>query len=171
MRVGEVYKLKGTSFLPIKNEHRKTPDVEKIADVKHGDKKITLNPGDFVLVKTIEKVNVCVKKVKTREGKDEFLLQKIVIEEGQEPVFLMLDSYPRSTLQRSGIYFMGTKTDPGYHGELTFALANVGNSSFELELGARIANLVFKQVVGDINPYEGPWQEGRVSTENFEKKK
>ena len=42
LRVGEVYKLKGTCFLPIKNEHRKTPDMEKIADVKHGDKKLDL---------------------------------------------------------------------------------------------------------------------------------
>ncbi len=64
--------------------------------------KIMLKPGDFVLAKTIEKVNVPTKKV--------------VIE----------------------------------------------------ELGARIANLVFKQVDGDVNPYKGPWQGGRVSTGNFE---
>jgi len=152
--VGEVYKLRGASFLGV--EKRETPEVEKIADVKHGDK-IVLNPGDFVLVKTMEKVNVPASKV--------------VIEEGQEPVFLMLDVYPRSTLQRCGIYFMGTKTDPGYFGELTFALLNVGNSAFELELGARIANLVFKQVVGDVRSYEGQWKGGRVSTGGFEKQK
>jgi len=84
----------------------------------------------------------------------------------------MLDVYPRSTLQRCGIYFMGTKIDPGYYGELTFALANVGGSTFELELGARIANLVFKQVKGDIyRSYEGPWKGGRVGTKGFEKQK
>ena len=111
-----------------------------------------------MLVKTIEKVNIPAKKV--------------VIEEGKEPTFLMLDVYPRSTLQRCGIYFMGTKTDPGYFGELTFALANVGNSSFGLELGARIANLIFKQVLGDISrPYEGQWKGGRVSTGAIEEQK
>lgn len=156
VRVGEVYKLKDGGFLGVKE--RRTPEVEKIADVKQGDKKITLKPGDFVLVKTIEKVNIPAKKV--------------VIEEGKEPIFLMLDVYPRSTLQRCGIYFMGTKTDPGYFGELTFALVNVGNSSFGLELGARIANLVFKQVLGDISrPYEGQWKGGRVSTGAIEEQK
>jgi deoxycytidine triphosphate deaminase len=152
VRVGGVYKLKEEGFLGVSDEDRKTPAVEKIADANQ--KKIELKPGDFVLVKTIEKVNIPARKV--------------VIEEGREPMFLMLDVYPRSTLQRSGVYFMGTKTDPGYSGELTVALANVGNSHFKLELGARIANLVFKQVFGDVNPYEGPWQGGRVSTENFE---
>ena len=109
-------------------------------------------------MKTIEKVNVP--------------SEKIVIEEEEEPAYLMLDVYPRSTLQRCGVYFMGTKTDPGYYGELTFALVNVGNTPFELELGARIANLVFKQVKGDIHrPYEGQWRGGRVGTDGFEKQK
>ena len=156
VRVGEVYKIEGEGFLGVVT--RKTPKVKKIADIKEGDKRITLKPGDFVLVKTIEKVNVPA--------------EKIVIEESKEPAYLMLDVYPRSTLQRCGIYFMGTKTDPGYYGELTFALVNVGNSSFELELGARIANLVFKRVEGDIHrPYEGQWKGGRVGTEEFEKQK
>jgi len=156
IRVGEVYKIKGSGYLGV--EIRKTPEVEKIASIHNGDKKVILNPGDFVLVKTIEKVNV--------PG------EKIVIEEGKEPVYLMLDVYPRSTLQRCGIYFIGTKTDPGYHGELTFALANIGSSIFELELGARIANLVFKQVRGELHrAYEGQWKGGRVATEGFEKQK
>jgi len=156
VRVGEVYKIKGKGYLGV--DIRKTPEEERIASIHQGDKKVILNPGEFVLVKTIEKVNVPDKK--------------IIIKEGEEPVYLMLDVYPRSTLQRCGIYFMGTKTDPGYYGELTFALANVGGSTFELELGARIANLIFKQVKGDIyRAYEGPWKGGRVGTKGFEKQK
>ncbi len=154
VRVGEVYRLKSGGFLGV--DERKTPNIEKVADIKNGDKKIFLKPGDFVLVKTIEKVNIP--------------SEKIPIGDGKEKVFLMLDVYPRSTLQRCGIYFMGTKTDPGYFGELTFSLVNVGNVPFELELGARIANIVFKQVTGELSrSYEGQWKGGRVTTEDFEK--
>jgi deoxycytidine triphosphate deaminase len=156
VRVGEVYKIKGEGYLG--SIKRKTPSVEKTADIKQNDKKITLNPGDFVLIKTIETVNVPA--------------NKIVIEEGKEPAYIMLDVYPRSTLQRCGIYFLGTKTDPGYFGELTFGLANVGGVPFILDLGARVANLVFKQVLGDIcKAYEGQWKGGRVGTQESEEQK
>ncbi|MDA2935634.1 hypothetical protein MYX06_00225 [Patescibacteria group bacterium AH-259-L05] len=154
IRVGEVYKLKEKGYLGV--EKRNTPDVEKIADIHRGDKKVILKPGDFVLIKTIEKVNV--------PGK------KIVITKGRSPALLMLDVYPRTTLQRSGIYLRATKIDPGYFGQLIFGLANVGNQTFEFELGARIANLVFKEVVGGLSrAYEGQWQDGRVSTDGIEK--
>ncbi|MAG50261.1 hypothetical protein CL621_01310 [archaeon] len=152
IRVGEVYKIKGDGFLGV--EERNTPEIEKIAGVE--DKEVILKPGDYVLVKTIEKVNV--------PG------EKIIVEEGKEPVLLMLHVYPRSTLQRCGIYFMGTKTDPGYFGELTFALKNLGDCNFKLEIGARIVNIVFKQVVGDLHrEYEGQWKGGRINTEKKEK--
>jgi deoxycytidine triphosphate deaminase len=55
-----------------------------------------------------------------------------------------------------------TKTDPGYFGELIFGLNNIGGCDFELELGARIANLVFNYVVGEVNAYKGQWKGGRV---------
>ncbi|PIZ55879.1 hypothetical protein COY23_03980 [bacterium (Candidatus Torokbacteria) CG_4_10_14_0_2_um_filter_35_8] len=153
VRVGEVYRLKGKGYLGVSD--RKTPEVKKIADIKKGDKKVILKPGDFVLVKIIEKVNIPSKK--------------IAIEKGRDPVFIMPDVYPRGTLQRCGIYFKGTKTDPGYKGELIFALANVGGFPFELELGARIANLVFHEVVGDLSrAYQGQWKGGRVTTKGVE---
>ncbi len=154
IRAGVIYRFKGKGFLGV--DERDTPEIEIIADIDKGDKKVILNPEDYVLVKTIEKVNI--------PG------EKIIIEKGKEPALLMLDVYPRSTLQRCGIYFMGTKTDPGYYGELTFALKNVGNLSFELELGARIANLVFKKVEGNLSrAYEGQWKGGRVTTDSIEK--
>ena len=154
IRVGEVYKLEGEGFLGVTD--RKTPEERKIADIKEGDKEVTLEPHDYVLVKTIEKVNIPSKKIS--------------IEEGEAPAHIMLDVHPRSTLQRCGIYFMGTKTDPGYSGELVFALTNLSNSQFRLELGARIANITFEQVVGDIvRAYDGQWKGGRVSAKKSEK--
>lgn len=154
LRAGEVYKIDGEGFLGV--TERKSPEIIKIADIKSGDKEVTLKQGDYVLVKTMEKVNLP--------------SEKISVEAGEKERYLMLDAYPRSTLQRCGIYFRGTKTDPGYSGELTFALANLGNCLFKLELGARFANIVFKQVIGELSrAYEGQWKGGRVSTGNTEK--
>ncbi|MFI5412629.1 MAG: dCTP deaminase domain-containing protein [Candidatus Micrarchaeales archaeon] len=154
LRAGAAYKLVGEGYLG--ETERKTPEIQKIADIKDGDKVVIMNPGDYILVKTIESVNLPA--------------DKIVVEEGANPTHLIANVHPRSTLQRSGIYFRGTKTDPGYSGELTFALANLGGAPFKLELGARFVNIVFEQVVGDIaRAYEGQWQGGRVAAEKKEK--
>jgi deoxycytidine triphosphate deaminase len=153
LRVGEVYVLEGEGYLGV--TERKTPDIRKVADIKDGDKEIVIKPGQYVLVKTMERVTLPA--------------EKIVVEEGQKPAYLVADVHPRSTLQRSGIYFRGTKSDPGFHGELTFALANLGGQPFRLELGARFVNIVFHEVVGDLSrAYEGQWQNGRVATGNKE---
>ena len=137
IRFDEVYKLKNKGFLGVTK--RNTPDVEKIV----------LEPGEFILIKTIEKVNLPGEK----------------IEINGEPTFLMADVCARSTILRSGIDFLMTKVDIGYSGTLTFGLANIGPFPFELELGARVANLIFKKVSGDISrPYEGQWQDGRVTS-------
>ncbi len=153
IRVGEVYRITGEGFLGAVD--RKSSDIEKIADIKNGDKEIVLKPQEYILVKTMEKVNLPGEKISI---------------DGGEPTYLMLDVHPRSTLQRCGVYLMATKTDPGYFGELTFALANLGPKSFRLELGARIANIVFVQVLGDIfRAYEGQWKGGRVATGGKEK--
>lgn len=154
IRAGEIYLIRGDGYLGV--EDRKTPDIEKVADVNKGDRKFTLLPGEFVLVKTMESVSLP--------------SEKIVTEEGSKPTFLTIHVYPRSTLQRCGVHLMATKTDPGYSGELTFGMANMGKSKFELDLGARIANVVFMQVVGDLHrAYEGQWKGGRVAAEKLEK--
>ena len=153
VRVSQVFRLTSDGFLGI--EDRKSPDVQRVADIAK-DKFIVLNPDDFVLVKTLEKVNLPA--------------EKVVIEEEMKPCILMVQVYPRTSLHRSGIQFFGTKIDPGYSGELTFALKNVSSVYFKLELGARIANLVFHTVLGELSrPYEGQWQGGRVHTEGVEK--
>lgn len=153
IRAGKAYRIIGEGFLGITD--RRTSDTEKVADIDKGDKEVVLKPGDYLLVKTIEKFNVPADKVE--------------IDAGSGPVHLALHVYPRSSLQRCGIYLMATKTDPGYQGELTFALANLSGKPFRLELGARIANIVFMQVIGDIHrAYEGQWKGGRVSTGGVE---
>lgn len=148
IRFGEVYKLTSPGFLGIKD--RKTPDIEKVADINEGDTEIVLKPGDYYLVKTIEIVNSPA--------------DKVVIEEGSDPVYLMPQIFPRSTLQRSGLVLRATKTDPGYKGPLTFGLSNLGGQEIRLELGSRIANVVFMTAIGELSrKYEGQWQGGRVA--------
>ncbi len=153
LRAGEIFRLKSGGFLGV--TERKTSEVELVNKVSETSKKITLNPGEYFLVKTMEKVNLP--------------SEKIAISIGSEPVYLMADVYPRSTLQRCGVYLLTTKTDPGYSGELTFGLINLGPFPFELELGSRIANLVFHEVYGELSrAYGGQWKGGRVTTERKE---
>ncbi len=148
IRFGEVYKLTSSGFLGIKD--RKTPDIELIASIEKKDKEITLKPGDYVLIKTIEEIS-----------SPEI---KIEVEQGKEPVYLVPQVFPRSTLQRSGLMLRATKTDPGYTGPLTFGLANVGGQEITIELGSRIANVIFQTATGDLaRKYEGQWQGGRVA--------
>ena len=148
LRVGEVYRAIEPGFLGINERH--TPEIKKIADIKEGDKKVVLNPGAYVLVKTIETINVP--------------FEKISLETWKPARYLMPVVYPRSTLQRCGIALFRTKTDPGYSGELTFGLANLGKQKFTFELGARMFNVVFEPVIGDIGrAYSGQHNEGRVS--------
>jgi len=140
IRMGEIYRLKEDGFLGI--DERKTPDVELLA--KYGkDKKYILKPNEFVLIKTLEKVNV--------------------------PENLTMFTFPRSTLHRCGIQFLCTKTDPGYSGELVFGLKNLSDKNFKVELGSRIANIVFLEIKGKTVPYRGQWKNGRVTTKEKEK--
>lgn len=153
LRAGEAYSIKGEGFLGV--TERRTPDETMIASIS-GKRELLIMPGEYVLIKTIERVNL--------PG------EKIVLERGKAPSLVMIKVHPRSTLHRSGVYFMATKVDPGYSGQLTFALANLGKSPFRMEMGARFANITFEQVLGDLSrAYSGQWQGGRVSARKKEK--
>ena len=151
IRIGEVFSISGEGFLGVTD--RKSPNESKIADIKK-DKGIILFPKAYVLVKTIERFNIPAEK----------------IEVNGEKMLLMPHVFPRSTLQRAGILLIATKTDPGYNGELTFALSNISRCRFKLELGARIANIVFYGAIGELSrEYSGQWKDGRVAAVKKEK--
>jgi deoxycytidine triphosphate deaminase len=143
VRAGEIYEMvEGKGFLGV--ETRKTPSYKLVGKHEEGEKKvIVLEPGKFYSVKTIEKVNVPLK------GFARF--------------------YPRSTLFRSGIVVSGQYAAPGYKGNFNFGLINVSKNNFELELGARIAAVVFHEVKGETSAYRGQWQGGRVFVDKEEK--
>ena len=137
LRVGEVFKIKeGDSFLG--ETERFTPDVESVA-VYGKEKDFTLKPGEFILVKTMEKVNL--------------------------PSNIATIFRPRSTLQRSGVAMFTATGSPGYKGELTFGMSNLGKSNFRFELGARVVHILFFDTSENLSDYRGQWQGGRISTD------
>jgi deoxycytidine triphosphate deaminase len=140
LRLGEVYKISGKAFLG--ETHRQTPDIESVAVFgKH--KSIKIKPGDFFLVKTIEKINL--------------------------PLDLSAVILPRTTTFRCGLFLRSGPVQPGYEGELTFGLKNEGPITVEIEMGARFAHILFHEIKGTGEKYRGQWQGGRVSATKKEK--
>ena len=137
LRAGEVFRInEGNAFLG--ETERSTPEIESIAKYED-NKEIVLKPGDFVLVKTMEKVNL--------------------------PDNIAAIFRPRSTLQRCGVGLFTATANPGYSGELTFGMCNLGKNDFRLEMGARFVHILFFNTSENHSSYRGQWQGGRVSTE------
>jgi len=129
LRVGKIYRLKGGGFLGA--EDRKMPDVEEIRF-----EEFFLKPEEYVLVETLEKVNM--------------------------PKDLVAKVLPRSSLFRCGCSLVTALVDPGYVGVLIFGLRNLSEFEFRLEKKARVAQIVFEQVKGKTRSYEGRYQGGKV---------
>ena len=154
LRVGSVNKIIGDSFLASDNSSRErySPKVELVGDFEsEGNKLIVLKPGEYFLVTTIETIHAPAEKIKYDENFPEgYLIPKV---------------WPRSSLQRGAVSFHATKTDPGYKGQLTFGIKNLGTEDFKFELGARMFNIEFEPVIGDIKrAYSGQHQGGRVTS-------
>ena len=143
LRLGEVHKITGgTAFLG--EEERQTPDIETVMKYKKGKKQsITIFPGDFYLVSTIEEVKL--------------------------PKDLTANFKPRTTTFRSGLLLRTGNVAPGYEGKLSFAIKNEGPLPVTIELGARIIHIQFIWVDGGGAMYRGQWQGGRVAATKKEK--
>jgi deoxycytidine triphosphate deaminase len=141
LRLGEVYKISGKSFLGITERHTADVTLVKKYDEKKIEK-IIIKPGDFYLIKTIETVNM--------------------------PQDLTASITPRSTTYRSGLFIRTGNVPPGYCGGLNFGLKNEGPVPVTIELGARIVHIQFSQVEGGGNMYRGQWQGGRVTAKKRE---
>lgn len=136
LRLGEVYTISGDAFLG--ETERKTADIELVQSYDpKGKRIIVLKPGDYVLVATIEKVNM--------------------------PLFLTANFKPRTTTFRSGLFLRTGNVAPGYCGKLTFGLKNEGPIEVTLEMGARFVHMQVEEVLGEGSQYRGQWQGGRVA--------
>jgi deoxycytidine triphosphate deaminase len=76
---------------------------------------------------------------------------------------LMPVIYTRGSLFKAGLLLITSKTDPGYVGPLVFGLRNLSDFDVELQLGARICNIVFFQINGRGTAYRGQHQGGRIA--------
>lgn len=144
LRVGEVYRIskKGKAFLGV--EERQTPNVGLLISYKEGKKKtFKIKPGEHYLIKTVESVKL--------------------------PLGLAAHLYARSTLFRCGLAPLLTQIAPGYEGELTVGLVNLGPVTVEIELGARFIHVQFERVDGGGSAYRGQWKGGRVAATQREK--
>lgn len=151
IRLGEVHKIVGgKAFLGV--THRETPEIETVAkiqnqkskgQIKSKIQKITIKPGEFYLLSSIESFNI--------------------------PLDLTVNFKPRTTLFRSGLFLRTGNVAPGYHGKVTFAVKNEGPIPVTMELGCRFAHAQFYQVEGGGTQYKGQWQGGRVATKKREK--
>src|SRR4051812_35583378 len=57
LRLGEIYKISGKAFLGVTERH--TADIKLVKKYEEGKKSsVKIKPGDFLLVKTIETVNM-----------------------------------------------------------------------------------------------------------------
>jgi deoxycytidine triphosphate deaminase len=129
LRIDKIHKINSSSHLGV--ESRKTPDVkEEVFD------HYTLKPGEYVLVETLEKVNM--------------------------PSDVAARILPRSTLFRCGCALYTALVDPGFNGTLTMGLRNHSTHDFKIEKHARIAQIVFEEVGGKAALYEGKYQGGKV---------
>ncbi len=144
LRLGEIYELEGDGFLGV--EERDTPKIKLVGQrqPEKTEKEDYFNflPGKYYLVKTIEKVNL--------------------------PVNLSGIIFPRTTMFRSGLGLFNGLVQPGYSGELTFGICNLGKSNIKISFGARIVHITFHEVLGQGNQYRGQWQGGRVATDGKE---
>jgi len=133
LRAKVVYRLKNGGYLGIKN--RQTPNVDVVSD-KIGDK-VVLEPNEFVLVETMEKVNM--------------------------PKDLLALILPRSSLFRCGVSLHTAVVDPGFIGTLTFGMKNLSDHPFEIEIGSKIGQIIFEEVKGNEKLYNGKYQGGKVT--------
>ncbi len=147
LRLAEVFELDTTGdnyFLGV--EERNTPDVVSIAvndeSKKEIDNSFVFEPGKYYLIRTMEKVNL--------------------------PTTLSGVIFPRTTLFRSGLALFNGVVQPGYSGELSFGICNLGKSKIRVAFGARVVHITFQEILGEGNQYKGQWQGGRVTTEAVE---
>jgi len=129
LRLDKIYRLNSDSLLGV--SERKTPEVSDVEFESY-----TLAPGEYVLVETLEKVNM--------------------------PSDLLARVLNRSSVFRCGCSLFNAVVDPGFCGTLTFGLKNLSENAFTVERGARIAQVVFESVGGETVEYDGKYQGGKV---------
>ncbi len=67
----------------------------------------------------------------------------------------------RSSYARKGLVLGGGFIDPGFRGNLTLCLSNMGEKEIELKKGERIVQMLLLQVKAPSEAYNGQYQDSR----------
>lgn len=151
LRLGAVYKIvKGGAFIEADGKmglgKRKGVKTQLLAEFKKRKRKqewVVIKPGNYFLVSTVEWINT--------------------------PKDLLPVVFTRTSLFRSGLLLINSKVQPGYKGTLTMGLINLSTYDVNLQMGARIADVVFYKIEGETIAYRGQHQGGRVSPHEKER--
>ena len=132
LRLGNIFRVfehsKNAFIDPSKKDY--SNEITREVRVKNGGKFI-MQPGDFVLAVTLEKVRI--------------------------PDNLMGRLEGRSSLGRLGIVVHSTASifDPGWDGKCVLELGNLGRMAVSLTPGMRICAMTFEELSGDAEvPYD-----------------
>lgn len=143
LRLGAAYRPVGPARLM--RDVRVTPEIVKVMDIANSpDGVLVVSPGDYLLVQTMEQVNV--------------------------PANLFAYIRPRTTMIRCGVPLSTAFISPNYQGRLTVGMKNVGAVEVEIQMGFRILCIAFFPIEGMAVPYRGVWQGDRVSTDGREER-
>lgn len=94
---------------------------------------VLLYPGDFALASTIEHFTI--------------------------PADMLVTVHDKSTWARRGLSLFTTVAESGWHGWLTLELVNHSNDTLRILAGSPIAQVLFHQVYGEVEPYKGRYQD------------
>lgn len=114
---------------PVLNPRDRDPETH-FKEYTEQSKTIEIQPGDFILGSTVEKISVPPDIISLLNG--------------------------RSTLGRYGIIVHATAglLDPGFEGYVTLEISNISQSTVELPIGMRVGQIMFGQLIGPANePY------------------
>lgn len=124
----------------------------------------TLEPGERLTIRPFTKDSLQVASYDLRAGEETVIPRgecRLVpsMEWVEVPVGLSATLRCRSSLGRQGVLLGGGFVDPGFRGQLTLALSNLGPDEVRLGAGDRCVQIVFAEVMANHEPYRGRYQE------------
>lgn len=130
-----LFRPSNVAFLDTRELRKEVPEATERLAVPEGEA-FVLHPGDFVLGATLERIRVPSDLVARVEG--------------------------RSSLGRLAVVVHATAgfIDPGFEGQVTLELSNLGRCAVKLYPGMRISQVVFHQMT---SPAERPYGPARGS--------
>lgn len=126
----------------------------------------TLEPGERLTIRPFAKESLQVASYDLRASESTVIPRgecRLVssMEWVEMPVGLAGTLRCRSSLGRKGVLLGGGFVDPGFRGQLTLALSNLGPEDVRLEEGERCVQILFSEVMENHQEYRGRYQESR----------